>query len=95
MVESMNRVLRMQRQMHQELEREPTLDELAERCGSIPIVSERSCASRSTRCRSTRRWARRTIRTSPTSSRDLTVDAPADMADEADAGQAVEEALGE
>ena len=33
MVESMNRVLRMQRQMHQELEREPTLDELAERCG--------------------------------------------------------------
>ena len=32
MVESMNRVLRVQRQMHQELEREPTLDELAERC---------------------------------------------------------------
>ena len=31
MVESMNRVLRMQRQMHQELEREPTLDELAEK----------------------------------------------------------------
>ena len=36
MVESMNRVLRMQRQMHQELEREPTLDELAERC-EIPV----------------------------------------------------------
>jgi RNA polymerase primary sigma factor len=33
MVESMNRVLRMQRQMHQELEREPTLDELAARVG--------------------------------------------------------------
>jgi RNA polymerase primary sigma factor len=32
MVENMNRVLRMQRQMHQELEREPTLDELAEKC---------------------------------------------------------------
>jgi RNA polymerase primary sigma factor len=32
MVESMNRVLRTQRQMAQELEREPTLDELAERC---------------------------------------------------------------
>ncbi|MEO6125078.1 MAG: RNA polymerase sigma factor RpoD [Ilumatobacteraceae bacterium] len=32
MVESMNRVLRMQRQMHQELEREPTLEELAEKC---------------------------------------------------------------
>jgi RNA polymerase primary sigma factor len=36
MVESMNRVLRMQRQMHQELEREPTLDELADRC-EIPV----------------------------------------------------------
>ena len=36
MVESMNRVLRMQRQMHQELEREPTLEELADRC-EIPI----------------------------------------------------------
>jgi RNA polymerase primary sigma factor len=36
MVESMNRVLRMQRQMHQELEREPTLDELATRC-EIPV----------------------------------------------------------
>ena len=32
MVESMNRVLRMQRQMHQELEREPTLEELGARC---------------------------------------------------------------
>ena len=32
MVESMNRVLRMQRQMHQELEREPTLEELGVRC---------------------------------------------------------------
>ena len=36
MVESMNRVLRMQRQMHQELEREPTLDELADRSGLTP-----------------------------------------------------------
>ena len=36
MVESMNRVLRIQRQMHQELEREPTLDELAERC-TLPL----------------------------------------------------------
>ncbi len=36
MVESMNRVLRMQRQMHQELEREPTLEELAEKC-EIPV----------------------------------------------------------
>jgi RNA polymerase primary sigma factor len=31
MVESMNRVLRCQRQLHQDLEREPTLDELAEK----------------------------------------------------------------
>ena len=36
MVESMNRVMRTQRQMHQELEREPTIDELAERCGMAP-----------------------------------------------------------
>ena len=36
MVESMNRVMRTQRQMHQELEREPTIDELAERCGMVP-----------------------------------------------------------
>jgi RNA polymerase primary sigma factor len=33
MVENMNRVLRIQRQMAQELEREPTLDELATRTG--------------------------------------------------------------
>ncbi len=33
MVESMNRVLRIQRQMHQDLEREPTLDELAVQSG--------------------------------------------------------------
>ncbi len=33
MVESMNRVLRIQRQMHQDLEREPTLDELAAQAG--------------------------------------------------------------
>jgi len=36
MVESMNRVLRTQRQMHQELEREPTLDELSDRVGLPP-----------------------------------------------------------
>jgi RNA polymerase primary sigma factor len=36
MVESMNRVQRLQRQMHQELEREPTLDELADRCAMPP-----------------------------------------------------------
>jgi RNA polymerase primary sigma factor len=36
MVESMNRVLRIQRQLHQELEREPTLEELSERTGQPP-----------------------------------------------------------
>ncbi len=36
MVESMNRVLRIQRQMHQELDREPTLEELCERTGLAP-----------------------------------------------------------
>jgi RNA polymerase primary sigma factor len=36
MVESMNRVLRMQRQMHQEMEREPTLEELADKCQLPP-----------------------------------------------------------
>ncbi len=36
MVETMNRVLRTQRQMHQDLEREPTLDELSERVGLPP-----------------------------------------------------------
>ncbi|MFZ9629421.1 MAG: RNA polymerase sigma factor RpoD [Ilumatobacteraceae bacterium] len=36
MVESMNRVLRTQRQMQQELERDPTIDELAARCASTP-----------------------------------------------------------
>src|SRR5262249_11762109 len=36
MVESMNRVMRIQRQMTQELEREPTIDELADKTGLTP-----------------------------------------------------------
>ncbi len=36
MVENMNRVLRIQRQMTQELEREPTVEELAEKVGMTP-----------------------------------------------------------
>ena len=36
MVESMNRVLRTQRQMQQDLERDPTIDELAAQCASTP-----------------------------------------------------------
>ena len=96
MVESMNRVLRMQRQMHQELEREPTLDELAERCRRCrPTGSARSCASRRTRCRSTRRSARRTTRASPTSSRTSPPTRRPTWRRRRCWSQAVEEALGE
>jgi len=95
MVESMNRVLRMQRQMHQELEREPTLDELAERCGLHPD-----------RVREILRISLDPLSLdSPVGEEDdsnltdfiedLTVDAPADMATKRMLAQAVEEALGE
>ena len=95
MVESMNRVLRMQRQMHQELEREPTLDELAERCGMPPD-----------RIREILRISLDPLSLdSPVGEEDdsnltdfiedLTVDAPADMATKRMLAQAVEEALGE
>jgi RNA polymerase primary sigma factor len=41
MVETMNRVLKVQRQLQQELEREPTIAELAERCGmTVERVTE-------------------------------------------------------
>ena len=95
MVESMNRVLRMQRQMHQELEREPTLDELADRCGLPPD-----------RIREILRISLDPLSLdSPVGEEDdsnltdfiedLTVDAPADMATKRMLAQAVEEALGE
>jgi len=95
MVESMNRVLRMQRQMHQELEREPTLDELADRCGLHPD-----------RVREILRISLDPLSLdSPVGEEDdsnltdfiedLTVDAPADMATKRMLAQAVEEALGE
>ena len=95
MVESMNRVLRMQRQMHQELEREPTLDELADRCGLHPD-----------RIREILRISLDPLSLdSPVGEEDdsnltdfiedLTVDAPADMATKRMLAQAVEEALGE
>ena len=81
MVESINRVHRMQRQMVQELEREPTVDELADAGRhDAPSGCARSSASRSTRCRSTRRWARRTTPTSPTSSRTTAPRSPLDAA---------------
>ncbi len=95
MVESMNRVLRMQRQMHQELEREPTLDELADRCG---MTTER--------IREILRISQDPLSLdSPVGEEDdsnladfiedLSVDAPDDVAAKRMLTQAVEEALGE
>jgi RNA polymerase primary sigma factor len=95
MVESMNRVLRTQRQMHQELEREPTLDELADRCG---MTSER--------IREILRISQDPLSLdSPVGEEDdsnladfiedMSADAPADMATKRMLTAAVEEALGE
>ncbi|MFN6121363.1 MAG: RNA polymerase sigma factor RpoD [Actinomycetes bacterium] len=95
MVESMNRVLRMQRQMHQELEREPTLDELSDRVGLPPD-----------RVREILRISQDPLSLdSPLGEEDdsslgdfipdLTADTPADMATKKMLVQAVEEALGE
>ena len=95
MVESMNRVLRMQRQMHQELEREPTLDELADRC-----------AMTTERIREILRISQDPLSLdSPVGEEDdsnladfiedLSADAPADMATKHMLTQAVEAALGE
>ncbi|MEY4230405.1 MAG: polymerase sigma factor RpoD [Actinomycetota bacterium] len=95
MVESMNRVLRTQRQMHQELEREPTLDELSGRCGLPPD-----------RVREILRISQDPLSLdSPLGEEDdmsladflpdLTADTPADMATKTMLVQAVEEALGE
>ena len=70
MVEHMNRVIRAKRQLHQELEREPTIDEIAAAGAARARPGARAAArSRSTRCRWTRRSARRTSPTSATSSR--------------------------
>jgi RNA polymerase primary sigma factor len=95
MVESMNRVLRMQRQMHQELEREPTLDELSERCGlSLDRIREILRISQDPLSLD-----------SPVGEEDdsnladfiedLTADVPADMATKRMLTQAVEQALSE
>ena len=95
MVEHMNRVIRAKRQLHQELEREPTIDELAARCSSSRTGCASCCASRSTRCRSTRRSARRTSPTSATSSRTPRPTGPADAATRVMLTQAVGDVLGE
>ena len=95
MVESMNRVLRTQRQMHQELEREPTLDELADRC-----------AMTTERIREILRISQDPLSLdSPVGEEedssfadfipDLSAEAPADMATRSMLTKAVEEALGE
>ena len=95
MVESMNRVLRMQRQMHQELEREPTLDELAERC-NLPPDRIREILRISLDPLSLDSPVGEEDDSSLTDFiEDLTVDAPADIATKRMLAQAVEEALGE
>ena len=91
----MNRVMRTQRQMHQELEREPTMDELAERCGMAPD-----------RIREILRMSLDLLSLdAPVGEeddsnladfiQDLTADAPADIATKRMLTVAVEEALGE
>jgi RNA polymerase primary sigma factor len=95
MVESMNRVLRMQRQMHQELEREPTLDELAERCG-LPIDRIREILRISLDPLSLDSPVGEEDDSNLTDFiEDLSVDAPADAATKRMLAQAVEEALGD
>jgi RNA polymerase primary sigma factor len=95
MVESMNRVIRTQRQMHQELEREPTLDELADRVG-MPVD----------RVREILRYALDPLSLdSPLGEEDdsslgdfiedLNADTPSDMATRMMLAQAVDDALGE
>ncbi len=95
MVESMNRVLRMQRQMHQELEREPTLDELAERC-ALPAERISEILRISLDPLSLDSPVGEEDDSSLTDFiEDLSVDAPADAATKRMLVQAVEEALGE
>src|SRR5438270_8591948 len=95
MVESMNRVMRIQRQMTQELEREPTIDEVAEKTG---LTAER--------VREIQRIALDPLSLdSPVNEEDDSnladfiadsgADAPAEVATRRMLAQAVEEALGE
>ena len=76
MVETINRLIRVSRQLLQELGREPTVEEIAEAMSkgqevvrSRPRRSARSSRSRRSRSRSRRRSARRRTPTSATSSR--------------------------
>ncbi|MFT3854994.1 MAG: RNA polymerase sigma factor RpoD [Ilumatobacteraceae bacterium] len=95
MVESMNRVLRTQRQMHQELEREPTIDELAERCG-MPPDRIREILRMSLDLLSLDAPVGEEDDSSLTDFiQDVTADTPADIATKRMLTRAVEEALGE
>jgi RNA polymerase primary sigma factor len=95
MVELMNRVLRTQRQMHQDLEREPTLDELSERVG---MTAER--VSELLRISQDPLSLDSPLNDDETSNladflADATVDSPTDVTTRLVLAQAVEEALGE
>jgi RNA polymerase primary sigma factor len=72
MVETINKVVRLQRQLLQDLGREPTPEELAEQLDLSPARSATSSSWRRSRCRSTPPSARPTTATSATSSRTAT-----------------------
>ena len=93
MVEHMNRVLRTQRQMHQELEREPTIDEVAARC-SMPVDRVRDILRISMDPLSLDSPVGEEDNSSLADFiEDLTVDAPADIATKRMLAEAVERAL--
>ena len=70
MVETINKLIRVQRQLLQELGREPTAEEIGARDGDdAPSACARSSRSRRSRSRSRRRSARRRTASSATSSR--------------------------
>ena len=71
MVETINKMARVQRQLHQDLGREATPDEIAAEMGLTPTGWPRSSASPRSRYRCSRRSARKTP-TSVTSSRTRT-----------------------
>ena len=66
MVETINKVVRAQRQLLQELGREPTAEEIASGSSSRSSGCARSSGSTRTRCRSSSPWATRTTSASRT-----------------------------
>jgi len=69
MVEKLNKVVHVERQLVQQLGREPTSEEIAAESRPTCARSATSCAWRSSRCRSRSRSARRRSPSSATSSR--------------------------